>query len=103
MTAARSTPAIRAALGTFGRAVAFIGVLAGARMLSAAAEIPGDELPTLSRARQEFLKVAFTDVKKLLADLQPSGVVDVLGTFVVVCYLDGRRWKIRSFVERPGA
>jgi hypothetical protein len=28
---------------------------------------------------------------------------DVNGTFVMVLYLDGRRWKIRSYVERLGA
>jgi len=142
-----------------------------------AAQIPGDELPSFSRARQEFLKAAFSDVKQLLADLQeyhrtgdakrmsslftedglfspvegwyvqgrdliadtlavrlprirgvhlslidftasgglayylgrltyqivaPSGPTSVLGTFVMVCYLDGRRWKIRSLVERSG-
>ena len=30
-----------------------------------------------------------------------SAGADVTGTFVMVLYLDGRRWKIRSYVERP--
>ena len=28
---------------------------------------------------------------------------DVSGTFIMVLFLDGRRWKIRSYVERPTA
>ena len=33
--------------------------------------------------------------------LEGGAGADVTGTFVMVLYLDGRRWKIRSYVERP--
>ena len=138
-------------------------------------QIPGDELPVMSRARNEFLANTFGEVKQILADwqafhssgdakrltrlftedglyspvdgwyvqgrgsvadtlatrvgrvrsyhaslldftasgglayylgrmsyrLEGGAGVDVTGTFVMVLYLDGRHWKIRSYVERP--
>ena len=33
---------------------------------------------------------------------QDGAGVDVTGTFVMVLYLDGRHWKIRSYIERAG-
>lgn len=150
------------------------GLLAGSPE-SLSGQIPGDELPVMSRSRNEFLANTYTEVKQILADWQAmqtkgdakqvgrlftedalyspvdgwyvqgkaaladtlvarigrvknyhatlldftasgglayylgrmsyrleGGVgVDVSGTFVMVLYLDGRRWKIRSYVERP--
>ncbi len=138
-------------------------------------QIPGDELPVMSRSRNEFLANTYGEVKLILADWQAfhsngdakrltrlftedglyspvdgwyvqgrtsvadtltsragrvksyhatlldftasgglayylgrmsyrfegGAGVDVSGTFVMVLYLDGRRWKIRSYVERP--
>jgi len=178
MTVTRSSSRIQVQPGFVGRAITLGVLLAATRMPAAAAQIPGDELDNFSPARQEFLKVAFADVKKLVADLQeyhyagdakqmaklftedglfapvegwyvqgrgqiadtlaarlprmrgvhlslidftasgglayylgrlsyqitqPAGAIDVVCTFVMVCYMDGRRWKIRSFIERPSA
>ena len=156
-----------------------VGCLAGLVLAGfagqARCQIPGDELPVMSRSRNEFLANTYADVKQILADWQTflargdakqlgrlftedglyspvdgwyvqsraaladtllaragriknyhvtlldftaSGGLayylgrmryrsdagagtDVTGTFVMVLYLDGRRWKIRSYVERP--
>lgn len=140
-----------------------------------AAQIPGDELPSQSRVRGEYLSATYTDIKQILAewsehhqsgdvkklvrmftddglyspvdgwyaqgrqaltdtltnrlaavknyhasliDFTASGGLayylgrmryrvdggagtDVSGTFVMVFYLSGRTWRIRSYVERP--
>ena len=155
--------------------VGFVAGLLLALAGSALAQIPGDELPVMSRSRNEFLANTYAEVKQILADwqalqtkgdakqvgrlftedglyspaagwyvqgraaladtlvarigrvrnyhatlldftasgglayylgrmsyrLEGGAGVDVAGTFVMVLYLDGRRWKIRSYVERP--
>lgn len=156
-----------------------VGAGAGLLLLAlsgpVAAQIPGDELPVMSRSRNEFLATTYSDVNQILADwqtfhtkgdakqltrlftedgldspvdgwyvqgraaladtmatrvgrvkgyhatlpdftasgglayylgrmryrLEGGAGVDVTGTFVMVLYLDGRRGKIRSYVERP--
>ncbi len=156
-----------------------VGCVIGLVLLGAAGpasgQIPGDELPVMSRSRNEFLANTYSDVKQILADwqtflakgdakqlgrlftedglyspvdgwyvqgraaladtllvragrmknyhvtlldftasgglayylgrmryrLEGGAGTDVTGTFVMVLYLDGRRWKIRSYVERP--
>ena len=153
-----------------------VGAVAGLLLLAlsgpASSQIPGDELPVMSRSRNEFLATTYGEVKQILADwqtfhskgdakqltrlftgdglyspvdgwyvqgraaladtmatrvggyhatlldftasgglayylgrmryrLEGGADVDVTGTFVMVLYLDGRRWKIRSYVERP--
>ena len=144
---------------------------------SLAAQMPGDELPQMSRARNEYLSSAYAGAKQVLADWQEQhrkndaeklarlftddglfsptegwyvqgrtalvdtmrlripriqnyhatvidftasgglaynlgrrsyhrlggAEADVSGTYIMVLYLDGRRWKIRSYVERPAA
>lgn len=152
---------------------------AGLAMLArpGAAQVPGDELPSLGRVRMEYLNTTFGEVKEVLAqwserlakadvrrlvqlftadgffsppegwyvqgrqaiadtlasrlphlrgyhtsflDFAASGnlayylgrlryehgpvgrSVVVTGTFVMVLYLDGRNWRIRSYVERQG-
>jgi len=154
------------------------GVVAGWLLALAgpvAGQIPGDELPVMSRARNDYLANTYGEVKLILAEWQElhskgdwkrltrlftddalfspvdgwyvqgresladtltartgrvksyhatlldftaSGGLayylgrmsyrleggagsDVSGTFVMVLYLDGRRWRIRSYVERP--
>jgi ketosteroid isomerase-like protein len=148
-----------------------IGAVAAAPL---AAQIPGDELPSQSRVRNEYLVTTYAEVKQLLAEWQENhrngdaaklaklfttdglyspidgwyvqgrqavadtmakrvtvvrgyhaslidftasgGLayylgrmsyhidkgtgLDVAGTFVMVLYLDGRHWRIRSYVER---
>lgn len=156
-----------------------VGAVAGLLQLAlsgpVSGQIPGDELPVMSRSRNEFLANTYAEVKQILADwqtfhsrgdakqltrlftedglyspvdgwyvqgraaladtmatrvgrvkgyhatlldftasgglayylgrmryrLEGGAGVDVTGTFVMVLYLDGRRWKIRSYVERP--
>ncbi len=158
-------------LNRVGLVAGLLGAVAGQTV----AQIPGDELPVMSRSRNEFLANTYADVKQILAEwqtfhakgdskqlarlftedglyspvdgwyVQGRGSVadtlvarvgriksyhatlldftasgglayylgrmsyrleggageDVTGTFVMVLYLDGRRWKIRSYVERP--
>ncbi|MFN0177762.1 MAG: YybH family protein [Gemmatimonadales bacterium] len=155
----------------------FAALLSGVRPV--AAQIPGDELGSGSRARSEYLETTYGDVKLLLAEWQESiqkhdikrmsrlfttdglfapiegyyvqgreaiadtltgrsprvrgyhaslidftasgglayylGRVgyrlddgkgsgrDVNGTFVMVLYQEGRRWRVRSYIERNSA
>ncbi|MEZ4457735.1 MAG: nuclear transport factor 2 family protein [Gemmatimonadales bacterium] len=151
----------------------FAGLAGGAEL---AAQIPGDELPGMGRARTEYLAATYTDVKELISEWQDlhrrgdaerlsrlftedglysppgswyvqgrdavadtlasrlprvrnyhtslidftasGGLVyylgrvsyrlegqppeDLAGTFVMVLYQQGRRWRVRSYVERAG-
>lgn len=150
-------------------AAAVVGLASPAR-----AQIPGDELPSNARVRNDYLAATYSDVKQILLDWQDfhrandavklgklftddglfspvegwyvqgradlvdsmrvriprvqnyhsslidftasgglayylgrmnyhradGAGVDVAGTFVMVLYLNGRHWKIRSYVER---
>ena len=159
------------------RRVAAMVLLATLAAAPLRAQIPGDELQSQSRVRNEYLATTYGEVKQLLAEWQdhhhdgdaaklaklfaPDGLyspidgwyvqgrqavadtlamrlgrvrgyhaslidftasgglayylgrmsyhldrgtgVDVTGTFVMVLYLDGRHWRVRSYVERLGS